>query len=216
MSRPRFSVHIAVLVLALAALLIIAFTLVVVAQDPDDSDAAVPSDQVTVVEEPELPTDPSASSATTYYKFLSANTFVPNEDDMTYADYGGGCVYRTGGTHHLAYHSLELPQGAEIDNLRLYFYDTDLFYNVLARLYAYDGTGASTLIATAESSGQPGQAWVESGTFSHVVDNETEALSLRLSYTNDGESIIICGVRVQYKYTPTITDLPLILNGSPP
>ena len=226
MSHPRFSLHTVVLILALAALLIVGLTLVVVAQDLDDRDTSIAQgpevrdvpfspDKVTVVEEVELLPDPSATSSMTYYRFLAANTFVPHDDDMTYFYDGGGCVYRTGG-NRFASHSLELPQGAEITYLSIYFYDND-DHNVGAYLYGYDGSGGHSEIAQAFSSGTPGQSAAGSGPFSYFVNNGTTALNLTLDYGFAGdENLRICGVRVRYEYTISITDLPLILNGFGP
>lgn len=227
MSHPRMPLRNIVVGLALAALLIVALTLVVVAQDPYDRDtcvvqgpedcnASISTDKVTVVEEVELLPDPSAPSATSYYKFISANTFVPYNDDMTYSYGGGGCVYRTGGTR-FANHSLELPQGAEIDYLRIYFYDNDGEYNPGVHLYAYDGSGAHDEIAHVASTGTPGQSSEVSDYFSYFVDNEAEALTLILDYSLAGNSNVrVCGVRVRYQYSPSITSLPLVLNGASP
>jgi hypothetical protein len=217
MSHPRFSLHTVVLVLALAALLVVALTLAADARDPGDRDAPVPVEQVTVVEEVELLPDPAAPSATTYYKFISANTFVPYDDDMTYNYASGGCMYRTGGGSWTE-HTVQLPQGAEITYLRVYFLDNDATNDATAVLYAYDCYGGTAVIAEAESSGQLAYYRSEgSGFVSHFVDNEHEALSLSLNYDSATTSALrICGVRIQYEYTLSVTDLPLILNGASP
>jgi hypothetical protein len=228
MSHPRMPLRNIVVGLALAALLIVALALVVVAQDPDgrdtsvvqepgDRDASIPPDQVTVVEEVELLPDPSATDATLYFKFISANTFVPYDDDMTYVYSSGGCMSRTGGGNYTE-HTLQLPEGAEIDYLRVYFWDNDATHDATAYLFAYDGKGGSTSIAYASSSGQAGSYRSEgSGYFSHIVDNLNEALSLSLYYGGATTSDLkICGVRVRYQYTISLVDLPLILNGTSP
>lgn len=228
MSHPRMPLRNIVAVLALAALLVVALTLVVVAQDPDGRDTSVvqepgvrdvpvPPDQVAVVEEVEVVPAPSATDATLYFKFVSANTFVPYDDDMTYTYSSGGCMSRTGGGNYTE-QTLQLPQGAEIDYLRVYFYDNDAAHNATAYLFAYDGKGHSTSIASASSSGQADSySSVGSGYFSHIVDNLNEALSLSLYYGGATTSDLkICGVRIRYQYTPSIIDLPLILNGASP
>jgi hypothetical protein len=228
MSHPGFSLRNTVAGLALAALVIVALTLVVVAQDPDDRDtsgagqpddrdAAVLPDQVTVIEEVELLPDPSAPDATLYFKFISANTFVPYDDDMTYVYSSGGCMSRTGGGNYTE-HTLQLPEGAEIDYLRVYFWDNDATHNATAYLFAYDGKGHSTSIASVSSSGQAASYRSEgSGYFSHTVDNLNEALSLSLYYGGaTTDDLKICGVRIRYQYTLSITDLPVILNGASP
>ena len=217
MSQPRFSPRFLLVGLALAVLLAVALTLAVVAQDRDGRDAPAPPDQVTVVKEVELLPDPAAPDATIYFKFISANTFVPYNDDMTYNYYTAGCMYRTGGGNYTE-HTLQLPQGAEIDYLRIYFYDNDATHDATAYLYAYDGQGNSDQIASVGSSGANDYyTSVGSGYFSHVVDNATEALSLSLDYNYASTSALrICGVRIRYQYTLSIVDLPLILHGATP
>jgi len=228
MSQARFSPRSIVIGLVLTALLVVALALVVVAQEPGDRDievaqqprdrdAAVPPAQVTVIEEVELLPDPSAPSATPYFKFISANTFVPYDDDMTYTYASGGCMSRNSGGNYTE-HTLQLPQGAEIDYLRVYFYDNDAAHNATAYLFAYDGQGHSTSIASVSSSGEADSYRSEgSGYFSHVVDNLNEALSLSLYYGGATTSDLrICGVRIRYQYTLSITDLPVILNGTSP
>jgi hypothetical protein len=217
MSHPRFSARILVVGLVLTALLVVVLTLGADAQDPEVRDLPVPPEQVTVVEEVELLPDPSALDATLYYKFISANTFVPYDDDMTYTYSSGGCMYRNGGGNYTE-HTLQLPQGAEIDYLRVYFWDNDATHNATAYLFAYDGKGGTSTIASVSSSGQADSYRSEgSGYFSHIVDNLGEALSLSLYYGGATTSDLkICGVRIRYQYTLSVTDLPMILNGAGP
>ncbi len=202
---------------ALLAVLVVALSLAALAQGPEERDVAVSPGVVKVVEEVELLPDPEAPNATLYFKFISANTFVPYDDDMTYNYSAGGCMYRTGGGNYTE-HTLQLPQGAEIDFLRVYFYDNDPTRNATAYLFAYDGEGHSTSIASVSSSGANDYyTSAGSGYFSHFVDNSSEALSLSLYYGGATTSdLMICGVRLRYQYTLSITDLPLIMNGASP
>jgi len=160
--------------LVLTAMLVTTMTLVVAAQGPDNGEPAglapesaqgkgsrVGEDQagsvpgtITVVQEVEVQSAPASPNASLWFKFYTANTFVPYDDDMTYDYAGGGCTYRTGGTS-FSTHDLQLPQGAEIDYLRIYYYDNDAVSNASAFLYAYDGYGNFTEIASVESSGTP-------------------------------------------------------------
>jgi hypothetical protein len=107
---------------------------------------------------------------------------------------------------------VQLPQGAIVDLLRVYFYDNDPVHNAQAALYAYDGAGSGTMIASVASTGQPGQYSVSSGLFSHVVDNEARALSVSLNYGAATTSALrICGVRLRYHYSPLwAARLPLV------
>ena len=215
MTKAGFPVRSFLIGLALTTILAIALTLAVVAQDPDGREAAIPSDKITVVEEIELLPDPTAPNQTIYFKFISANTFVPFDDDMTYTYWGSGCLYRTGGASWTD-HTLQLPQGAEIDYLRIFFYDNDAANDAQAYLFAYDGLGGGTELATVTSTGAPGQSSAGSGYFSHFVDNSTEALSLSLRYGGLDSTLRICGVRIRYQYDISIVTLPVILNQTNP
>lgn len=212
MSKFRFSPRSVSIGLALAALLIAAFALAVTAQDPANDEAGDLPDQITEVEEVELLPGEGGSTEAVFYKRYSANVFVPDLDYTTYGRASGGCVYQTSGLGS-TYHTLQLPDGATITYLRVYFYDNDPNNNAMASLYAYDSTGGATLVASANSSGTPGWGSAGSGVFSHAVDNMDETLALRLYY-QAGTSIDlqICAVRVQYTYTLSRSSLPLILN----
>jgi hypothetical protein len=217
MSQARFSPRSILIGLALTAILVIALTLVVVAQETDDGEPVIRRTEMTVQADGDEPiSDPAAPNATAYFLFLSANTFVPYDDDMTYQYGGSGCVYRTGGASFME-HSVQLPQGAEITQVRLFFYDNDSVYNAEVQLYAFPGDGTNEKLVDLESVGTPGQVWLDSAPFSHIVDNSAEALSLRLDYQSSSNDLVeICGVRIRYQYTPSTTSLPLILNGASP
>ncbi len=168
----------------------------------------------TAVEEVESVAAPTLPTAQ-FFRFTSANTFVPYDDNMTYNYYGAGCVYRTGGAS-FSEQTLQLPDGAEIDFMRVYFYDNDAVNNAGAHLFSFDGAGSFTTIASATSSGQPGQSSTGSGFFSHVVDNTNRALSLRLDYGGGTTSNLrICGVRIRYQYSFPAVNLPIINKPAP-
>lgn len=186
-------------------------------ENPDgNGEAGGPVDSITVVEEVELLPGATSPGLTQFFKFISANVFVPYDDDMTYNYGGAGCVYRTGGASFTE-HTLQLPEGAEIDYLRVYFYDADATNDALAFLFSFDGAGNFTEIARAESSGTPGQSSSGSGFFSYFVDNTSSALALRLSFENGSNSNLkICGVRLRYQYNLSSVSLPVLLNNANP
>lgn len=218
MSQVRFSPRSIFIGLALTAILGIALTLVVVAQEAtDDGELVINTiDRSTEGAEVEPVPDPAAPEATAYFLFLSANTFVPYDETTAWGYGGGGCVYLTGGWPY-SEHSVELPQGAEITQVRLYFYDNDLVNDAEVHLWVYPGDGTGEKIADFQSSGTPGQSWLDSAPFSHTVDNTAEALSVRLEYQAATTSDLMhCGVRIRYQYSPSISTLPLVLNGTGP
>ena len=219
MSQVRFSPRSIVIGLALTAILGIALTLVVVAQEAtDDGELVIDAiDRSTEGAEVEPLPDPAAPDATSYFVFLSANTFVPWDDDKDYEYSGGGCVYRISGSSYME-HSLVLPQGAEISQVTLYFTDNNSIYNTEVQLWAFPGDGTGEKIVDLETAGTPGsKKSLDSAPFSHRVDNSAEALSLRLDFQfGTSDSLEICGVRIRYQYSPSISTLPLVLNGAGP
>ena len=219
MSIRGFSARNLLAGLALTVLLAALLTLGVVAQDPDSGRAAGLPERVTAVEEAELLADTAAPNQDYFYKRYSADTFVPGSSAMEYRYETGGCMSRTGGSSydHTA-HNVQLPEGAEITFVRLYFYDADPDADAVAQLMAYDGQGHLKLIGLVESEGTPG--WSSAGIGmdpSYVVHNTDEALALWLVFgTNTTYDLRLCGVRIQYKYALSRTSLPLVLNESNP
>jgi hypothetical protein len=183
---------------------------------PANGEAGTVHGKVTVVEEVELLPGPPTPNLAQYFTRYSADVFVPYDDDLTYNYGGAGCVYRTGGTYY-ADHTLQLPDGAEIDYLRIYFYDNDASNDASASLYEFDGQGGLTQIAYVYSSGTPGWSSVGSGFFSYFVDNTNQALALRLNYSGGSDgNLMICGVRLRYQYNLSTHSLPLILKQAHP
>ena len=218
MSQVRFSPRSIFVGLTLMAMLGIALTLVVVAQEAtDDGEPLINAiDRSTEAAEVDRAPDPASPDATSYFLFLSANTFVPYDETTAYQFGGGGCVYVTDGWPY-SEHSVELPQGAEISQVRLYFYDNDAINDAEVHMWAFPGDGTSEKLVDFESSGTPGWDWVDSPPFSHRVDNSAEALSVRLEYQDATTSDLMhCGVRIRYQYSPSLTSLPLILNAAGP
>lgn len=169
-----------------------------------------------IVEEVELTTEDSAAAAEIIlFERIAGANFHPREATTMHAYAGAGCVNRTSANGFLV-SDLQVPDGAEIDFLRLYFDDTSGEDNAQAWLYAYDGLGNFTQITTVSSSGAPGQSSVGSGFFSHIVDTPTEALGLVIGFDTATDSTVsVCGVRIRYKVTFSQSNLPLIMKQMP-
>lgn len=178
--------------------------------EPLPCDESFKPPRVPILEEPAA--EVSASTGNENYLFVSASAFTPQDETMAIEYAQGGCVYRTAGDRYSEY-AVQLPQGAVIDHMMLYYYDNNATYNVAARLYAFDGFGAYDLIASVASSGAlDADAATGSVLFSHTVDNAAESLQLRLDYDTAGTSDLrICGVRLRYHYSPLwATMLPYV------
>jgi hypothetical protein len=146
------------------------------------------------------------------YKFIAGSNFHPREATTTHGYGNAGCVYKTSTSGYLV-SDLQLPQGAEIDLISLYYSDTNANYDAETWLYAYDGLGGFTEIAHVASIGSPGQNSANSALFSHIVDNSSESLGLVVGTGSANDSSVrICGVRVRYNVeVPSYVLLPGVL-----
>ena len=158
----------------------------------------------------QAPDTPSAVA--TLFKFIAGSNFHPREATTTHSYGNAGCLYKTSTSGYLV-SDLQLPQGAEIDLVSLYFNDTNANYNAEVWLYAYDGLGGFTEIAHVASIGSPGQNSANSALISHIVDNSTESLGLVVGTGSANDSSVrICGVRVRYNVdVPSYVMLPAVL-----
>ena len=139
-----------------------------------------------------------ATEATSHFVRSAATAFVQLDNTNTWVYGGSGCIFRTGGSISFDI-DLQIPGGVVLDYLRIFFNDTDPVNDARAFLYAFDGAGNVTLLATAASSGTPGFSSEGSGFFSHNVDNVGEALTMRIDFGSSTTSALeICGVRVRY------------------
>jgi hypothetical protein len=200
--------------------LIAAGAVVLFAQDSgmgktaDNGEPVRVMDRITEVERPEFERQPQVPSLLEAYMRYSADTFVPYDSSMTWGYAGAGCVYRTGGAKQMN-QNIQLPQGAQLDHVRLYFYDNDTVNDAALTLLAFDGLGGAKTLLNISSAGAPGQSSV--GWFvspAHQVDNEIESLSLRINFQDaTTNSLQICGVQIRYQYGDQV-NVPVILFGA--
>lgn len=128
----------------------------------------------------------------------AATTFSPYDSTATWAYQGAGCRSRVAGSG-LYDLGIQVPNGAVIDFLRVYYYDVDGTNDVAATLWSFDGAGNFTQLALAQGSGTPGYSSAGSGFFSHTVDTVSESLVVRLNLSGGTNSNLrICGVRIRY------------------
>lgn len=73
------------------------------------------------------------------YLFIAGSAFTPRTSGQTVSYPGGGCSYSSGALTT----SLELPNGAMIEGVRLYYYSTSPTDNVGLFLTTYPGNGTS-------------------------------------------------------------------------
>lgn len=136
-------------------------------------------------------------------KFLRAagSNFSPRSSTTTYSYFGGGCLQRNSvdGDSWFTL-DLQIPDGSVIDFLRVYYYDNDATHDIDSELWAFDGAGGTTLIAEADSTGNPGYGSAGSSFFSHTVDNINESLVVIASVQGGvGSDLALCGVRLRFQ-----------------
>ena len=93
---------------------------------------------------------------------------------------------------------IHLPEGAEIEWLRLYFYDSNPDANSTAWITTYDGAGNVTDLISVTSDSSAGYGFVISNYVGHVVDNTNLAYVLNVDFGVNNSSNELCGLRVAY------------------
>jgi len=147
-----------------------------------------------------------ATEATAHFQRSAATAYSPYNSTTTWVYGGGGCIYRTGGSTWFDL-DLQIPNGVDLDFLRIYFNDTDPVNDAVTWIQSYDGAGSSTNLTTASSTGTPGFSTAGSGFFSHFVDTVNESLVVRISFESATTSALeICGVRVRYSIPALFVD----------
>ncbi len=93
---------------------------------------------------------------------------------------------------------LDVPHGARIDYLRLFFRDASPA-NSQAWITTYDARGALSDLTTIVSTGAEGYGTTLSPYLGHVVNTESNAYVLNWRANQRGKSMRLCGLRVAYR-----------------
>jgi hypothetical protein len=158
-------------------------------------------------------------SQTIFYHRVSGFSFLPRDSDWDYYHNGNGCLYRpddnTNVLHTFTY-DLQLPHGAEITTFNVYFYDTSSF-DLTVELWAFNGSGGATIIENSGSTAANGYGSVNSGVFSHTVDNINESLAFITTIgPNHNVTLQLCSIRLTYEFDISANYLPTMLNLASP
>lgn len=126
------------------------------------------------------------------YLFIAGSAFTPRTSSQTVSYPGGGCTYSDAALTT----SLELPSNAEIQGVRLYYYNTTPASTVHVFLTTYPGDGSLSDQLSSPSTLSTGYA-SEYFPFATplVVDNFNQAYVLTASMN---PSTRLCGMRVYY------------------
>jgi hypothetical protein len=145
-----------------------------------------------------------------YYIFVAGSSLHSADYTMRQDYQPGACVSAvdTGGQFFTL--NLNLPDGARIDYLRLFYNDTDAS-NGTANLRKYDGAGGYTEIATVSSTGNAGFGTTLSAYIGHVVNNIDGGYVLNWQPIVTGTSMQLCGLRVAYRLPAKEFFMPFVI-----
>lgn len=178
---------------------------------PDTDTPSFIGEEVELMESPE-------SQGMNVFQRIAGSNFQPRDSETTFSYYGGGCMQSDSNVGDSWFTvDLQVPNGALLDFLRVYYYDNNATYNINSELWAFDSAGGTSLIAEADSSGTPGYSSAGSGFFDHTVDNLNETLVIVASIQGGvGNTLALCGIRVRYQYSIAANFLPAVLNVNTP
>lgn len=93
---------------------------------------------------------------------------------------------------------IHLPEGARIDYLRFYYFDSESAYSQWAWIVAYDGQNADDWIYVASDSAS-GYDYVVSDYWGEIVDNYNYTYTLQWRPNVIGDTMRLCGMRIAYR-----------------
>lgn len=94
---------------------------------------------------------------------------------------------------------LDVPTGARIDYLRIYYYDRDANANSTAWVTTYNDTGQLADLTSVSSAGSAGYGTSLSPYVGHIVDNQAYSYALNWRPYRQGSTMQLCGLRVAYR-----------------
>ena len=136
-----------------------------------------------------------------YYYHVPGSALRPRNSSAEWKpdSSSGGCLYQDSGSQYNIYNiHLDIPSGARIDYLRIYYYDTNSEDSV-AWLTRYDGEGNMEDISDVESGGSNGFGTKLSEYSGHIVNNQSYSYVLNWRPYVNGVTMKLCGLRVAYR-----------------
>jgi hypothetical protein len=159
---------------------------------------------------PEL--GPDAPDLTFSYYRLVGTAFNPRTSTTTFGYNFNGCIYETGGTDNRFMAPLQVPHGATLKYLRLYYDDSSTTTDLTAWITRYQPGVTSEDLTSLSSSGSSGYGTTLSPEITHTVDTANWAYTIIVAPNANAATNSLCGIRVAY-YTPFFgaTALPVIM-----
>lgn len=155
---------------------------------------------------------PEAGWSPFFYFFAPGSVFRPRDSDVAWHYDGYGCISIPAGAIDYFTLHLDLPPGARIDYLRLFFYDNSAS-NSWAWISRYDAEGTVEDLVYAGSSGSGGYDSTLSAYYGGTVDNTNWGYMVQWVPGAAGSSLQLCGVRVAYRLALDEVFLPLIVKS---
>lgn len=148
---------------------------------------------------------------------VTGSALTPRENNVNYTVGGtGGCSYVTSGDAFTVWNTtVNLPQGAVVDTLRMYYYDTSNS-NSSAWFTVYDLYGDIVTEWVVSSSGNFGNSFNDSAIINHTIDYSIYSYLINWRPVVTGSSLQLCGFRIFYSPPPFgLGFLPVLHNENP-
>jgi hypothetical protein len=157
---------------------------------------------------------PNAPEALVSWR-VAGSALKPRENDVSYSvNSSGGCTYVTAGDSFTVWNfAPTLPQGAVVDTVRMYYYDTS-GSNSSAWFTVYDLYGDIVQEWSVATTGNFGNSFNDSATIDHTIDYSVYSYLLNWRPSVTGATMQLCGFRIFLEPPPFgINFLPAITNG---
>ena len=138
----------------------------------------------------------------------------PRENNVSYSvDINGSCTYVTAGSANTVWNTpVHLPNGSELDTLRMYYYDTSAS-NTTGWFTIYDLYGAIVEEWSVSSTLNSGNSFNDSAQIDHTIDYGVYNYVINWRPIASGSTLQLCGFRVFYTPPPYgLGFIPAVLN----
>ncbi len=123
---------------------------------------------------------------------------------------GGGCIYNSSGNPAEIFNApLNLPPGAMLNTVRMYYVDEINAFNSSGWVSVYDLYGELVEEWHMASSDDNGPGFADTEPIDHRVDYSVYSYALNWRPTAQGNRMQLCGFRVYYE-TPPFSFLPIV------
>ncbi len=137
---------------------------------------------------------------------VAGATLKPRQSDVEWDCGTGGMVYASSGDYTTVFNvPLYLPQGATVEYLRMYYYDTNSSENCIGWFTVYDLFGSVVEEFHVYSSGDSGNNFTTTSEFSHTIDYSQYSYVLNWRPNELGSDMQLCGFRIFYEAPSTAT-----------